>query len=150
MTINRKDLFAGLIFIGIGALFALGTMDLPLGTAFRMGPGYFPLLLCGLLGLIGVILIVRAVGKESSPIGGVPWRALIFILPATVIFGYAVRGLGLVPAIFLVAFSSAFAARETKPLFALLLAIGLTIFCSLVFAYGLGLPLQLFGPWVRF
>ena len=29
----------------------------------------------------------------------------------------------------------------------LVLAVGLTAFCILVFAYGLGLPLPLFGKW---
>ena len=115
MIVNRKDLLCGLIFIVIGLLFAVGTKELPLGTAFRMGPGYFPLVLCGLLILIGLIIAVRAFGQEGTPLGGVPWRALLLILPATVIFGYTVRGLGLVPAIFLVAFSSAFASRQTTP-----------------------------------
>ncbi|MGQ4273107.1 tripartite tricarboxylate transporter TctB family protein [Terrihabitans sp. B22-R8] len=150
MVVNRKDLFAGLIFIFIGLLFGLGTRDLPMGTAFRMGPGYFPLVLCGFLILIGIILAVRSIGREGGPLGGIPWRALLFILPATIIFGFGVRGLGLAPAVFIVAFSSAFASRQTGPLFAFALAITLTVFCVLVFAYGLGLPLQLFGPWVRF
>lgn len=150
MVVNRKDLLAGLIFIGLGGLFAVGSLDLPIGTAFRMGPGYFPLVLSVGLMLIGAILAVRAINKESSPLGGVPWRALIFILPATIIFGYGVRGLGLVPAVFIVAFSSAFASRQTGPVFAFILAVALTIFCSLVFVYALGLPIQLFGPWVRF
>ena len=31
---------------------------------------------------------------------------------------------------------------------ALALTVGLTMFCVLVFSYGLGLPLRLFGPWL--
>jgi hypothetical protein len=30
------------------------------------------------------------------------------------------------------------------------MAAGLTIFCLAVFSYGLGLPLPLLGPWLRF
>lgn len=150
MTLNRKDLICGLVFIVIGLLFAYGGKDLPLGTAFRMGPGYFPMVLCGLLILLGLIIAVRSFGQIDSPLGGVPWRALLLILPATVIFGYGVRGLGLVPAVFLVGFSSAFASRQTGPIFAFFLAVILTVFCAAVFVWGLGLPIPLFGSWVRF
>src|SRR5690349_8903814 len=101
MLVNTKDLLAGLLFIAIGALFGISALGLPLGTAFRMGPGYFPAVLCGLLILIGAILAIRSFGREGTPLGGVPWRALLLILPAAVIFGYGVRGLGLVPAVFL-------------------------------------------------
>jgi hypothetical protein len=150
MLVNHKDLYAGLVFIAIGVIFGIGAWDLPMGTAFRMGPGYFPAVLCGLLILIGAIIALKSIGKEGEPLGSVPWRALLLILPSTIIFGYSVRGIGLVPAVFLVTFTSAFASRQTGVLFAILLGVILTVFCAAVFAYGLGLPLQLFGPWVRF
>jgi xanthine/uracil permease len=77
----------------------------------------------------------------------VPWRGLAFILPAPVIFGATIRGLGLVLSVAIVVLITGFASRKTSIRFALLLAIGLTVFCVALFHYGLGLPVRLFGPW---
>lgn len=151
MTLNRKDLVCGLVFVVIGLIFAVVGRDLEIGTATRMGPGYFPLVLCGLMIFIGLVIAVRAIGQPAGePFGGVPWRAILLILPATVFFGYSVRGVGLVPAVMTVALASAFASHKMTVPLAIFLAVALAAFCSAVFVYGLGLPIQLFGPWVRF
>ena len=151
MTLNRKDLVCGLVFVVIGLIFAVVGRDLEIGTATRMGPGYFPLVLCGLIILIGIIIAARAIGRPpGEPLGGVPWRAMLLILPATIFFGYAVRGVGLVPAVVTVALASSFASSKMTVPLAIGLAVLLAAFCSAVFVYGLGLPIQLFGPWVRF
>jgi hypothetical protein len=53
---SSRDFCAGLIFIcfGIAALFIGGSY--PMGTSSRMGPGYFPVLLGGILTLLGFII----------------------------------------------------------------------------------------------
>jgi hypothetical protein len=150
MTVNRKDLMCGLVFIVIGLLFAVGARDLDIGTATRMGPGFFPLVLCGLLIFIGVIISAKSFGKPDSDFGSIPWRALLLILPATVFFGLALRNVGLMPAVFIVALASSFSSSKMKVPLAIALSIGLSIFCAAVFRWGLGLPIPLFGPWVRF
>ncbi|GLK57438.1 ABC-type antimicrobial peptide transport system permease subunit [Methylopila capsulata] len=150
MQINTRDAAAGVIFIVIAGLFALGTQELTIGTALRMGPGYFPLVLAGVLGLIGFITLFKAVGKAPSPMTGVPWRGLILILGAPVVFGLTLRGLGLGPATALVVAISAFASRRATLVMAASLTVGLTIFCVLVFSFGLGLPVPRIGPWLTF
>jgi len=151
VTANRKDLVCGLVFIVIGLLFALGTRDLDMGTATRMGPGYFPIVLAGLLILVGAIIAVRALGKPAGEsFGEVPWRAFFLIIPALVFFGFAVRQVGLMPAVFIVALASSFSSTKMTVPLALTLSAVLACFCALVFVVGLGLPIQLFGPWVRF
>ena len=45
---NDKDFFAGLLLILVGAGGFLMALDYPLGTAMRMGPGYFPRVLAGI------------------------------------------------------------------------------------------------------
>lgn len=150
MQINYRDAAAGGIFLVIAAFFALETRELTIGTALRMGPGYFPLLLSGVLGVLGLIILLKAVGKEQSPLTGIPWRGAIFILLAPIAFGLTVRGLGLAPAIALVVAISAFASRKATLVLAAMLTIGLTVFCVLVFSYGLGMPLPLVGHWLRF
>ena len=115
-----------------------------------MGPGYFPLVLAGLLVLIGAAIALRAVREEELAINmhAVPWRGLVLILAAPVLFGLTVRGLGLLPAIALVALISSFASRRMTLVLAAGITVVLTAFCVLVFNVGLGLPIRLIGPWL--
>jgi hypothetical protein len=145
-----KDILSGLIFIGLGAAFGYAASGYELGTAFRMGPGYFPLLLAGALALLGVAIVVKGVtaAAADTPIGVVPWRGAVLVLGALVYFGATVRGLGLVPALFGTAILSALASRSNPPLAALVIALALTLACVLIFHYGLGVAVPLFGPWL--
>ena len=52
---------------------------------------------------------------EGEPVGPIAWRGMLFILPAPVLFGLTVRGLGFVPALFLTALIAAFASHRMKP-----------------------------------
>ncbi len=146
-----KDILSGLIFVGFGAAFGYAATGYDLGTAFRMGPGYFPLVLAGALVVLGVAIVVKGVTAAASetPIGVVPWRGGVFILGALVYFGATVRGLGLVPALFGAAFLSALGSRQNGPFAAAVIAAALTAACVVIFHYGLGVTVPLFGPWVR-
>jgi hypothetical protein len=149
--LNLRDALAGLIFILIGASFALSTRSIEIGTAFRMGPGYFPLLLSGLLILIGWVIALSAIANGTNEsLGPVPWRGLVLVLAAPVVFGLTVRRLGLVPAIAITSVLAVYASRRAGTRLAAVMAAGLTLFCLAVFTYGLRLPLPLFGPWLRF
>ena len=55
---HPKDFFAGLIFIGFGLVAVIIGSNYSLGTAARMGPGYFPRILGILLILLGAALSV--------------------------------------------------------------------------------------------
>ena len=146
-----RDLAGGLIFIAFGLAFAGTAYTYDLGSAVRMGPGYFPLVLGGLLILLGVGVIVEGIVKnENIPLGGVPWRALVFLITALIVFGYGVRRAGLAPALFAAVFLAALASAKTGIVRAAIMAAGLTIFCILIFVEGLGLPVPLIGPWLRF
>ena len=147
-AIDRTNGLCAALFIFFGAFFALQSLSLEIGTALRMGPGYFPLVLAIVLILLGAIILVQAIRVEGEPIGPMAWRGMLFILPAPIFFGLTVRGLGFVPSIFLTALIAAFASGRMKPLTALVLSAGLTLFSVLVFSYALGLPFQRFGPWL--
>lgn len=148
--LNLRDAAAGAIFFAIGAAFALGARSLESGSAFRMGPGYFPLLLSVILMLLGAIIIASSFASQNQPLGPVPWRGLVLVLAAPVVFGLSVRKLGLAPAIVLTVVLAVYASRRSRLWLAAAMAAGLTIFCLAVFSYGLGLPLPLLGPWLRF
>ena len=150
MTNRLRDMLAGAIFIAIGLAFLIGAMGLERGTAFRMGPGYFPLVLAGLLILIGAAIAIQTLREQEIAVHmhAVPWRGLILIVAAPVLFGLTVRGLGLLPAIAIVAFISSFASRRMRVPLAAAITVILTAFCVLVFNVGLGLPIRLIGPWL--
>ncbi|MET0483896.1 MAG: tripartite tricarboxylate transporter TctB family protein [Aestuariivirgaceae bacterium] len=147
-SIDPANGLCGAIFVLFGLFFAVQASSLEIGTAFRMGPGYFPLVLAIVLVLLGLVILVQAFRVEGEPIGPIAWRGMLFILPAPIFFGLTVRGLGFVPSIFLTALVAAFASRRMTPGLAVLLAAGLTLFSVAVFSYALGLPFQRFGPWL--
>jgi hypothetical protein len=53
---NHQDFWAGLMFLGLGALAVYLSRDYPLGRAMRMGPGYFPTYLGWLMITVGAIV----------------------------------------------------------------------------------------------
>lgn len=150
MTFNRSDLGAGAIFIAIGLGFGLMTLSgLDIGTARRMGPGYFPIMLSGILVVLGLAVLVKGIGTADEPRGPLPWRGLVVLLSVPVIFGLLIRPLGMAPVLLITTFVTSFASRRMTLLAAVALSVGLTLFCVAVFNFGLGLPLRLFGPWVE-
>lgn len=150
LRFDTANLICGLLFIGLGLFFVMQSLSLELGTAFRMGPGYFPLVLAGVLTLLGVVILGQSVKVTGEVIGAIAWRGMLFILPAPIVFGLLVRGAGFVPALFVAAFIASFASERLRVPAALALAAGITLFSVLVFSYGLGLPFERFGPWFRF
>lgn len=149
-SIDLTDAAAGVLFILFGLFFGIQSLGMEIGTAFRMGPGYFPLVLAGILILFGLAIIFNATKTEGEAIGTFAWRGIMFILPAPVFFGLTVRGLGFIPAVFLTTLIAGLASFKMKPLYAFALAVGVTIFSTLVFSYALGLPFRRIGPWLTF
>lgn len=144
---NPKDFWSGLLFIAFGGGAVLISSDYPMGTAGRMGPGYFPTVLGWLLVVIGLIPLVRSFINPGEPMGRVVVKEIILIMTGIVIFGLSVRGAGIIPSVFVLVMISGFASSKFRWLPMLAMAVGSAIFCWLVFVYALGLPLQPFGPW---
>ena len=144
-----KDLVSGCIFVAAGAYFALESLTYEIGTAFRMGPGFMPLLLGSALSLLGLAIAANGWNKaDADQPAAVPWRGLILIIGVIVFFGATIRGLGFVPVVLVSSFIAAMSSRLNSPLFALLLAVTLTVMCTLIFVVGLGMSVPWFGPWL--
>ena len=187
---NGKDFWAGLMFIGFGLGFMLVSFNYPMGSAVRMGPAYFPVMLGGLLAILGGAVFFRAfISKFEHPlkvftfrlpllvgsavIGAVAYfadsqlkglptlqfalaglalflfigafgpRSMFLVLLAVVIFGYALKPLGLVLATVLLIVLSALGGHDFRNKEIVILTIVLVIFGVLVFVKGLGLPFNL-------
>ncbi|HET9901540.1 MAG TPA: tripartite tricarboxylate transporter TctB family protein [Actinomycetes bacterium] len=149
MQRSAKDVLAGLTFVGFGLAFAIGSLAYEIGDPVRMGPGFFPLTVGVLLAVLGVsIAVTRSSEPDDVPMTAPPWRAAGLILAAIVVFGLTVRGLGLVPSIFVTSLLASLASRETRIPLAVLLAVGLTLLCIAIFVFALSLRLPLVGPWI--
>lgn len=145
---SPKDFWCGLLLIAIAAIFAFGLLRLPIGTAFRMGPGYFPMVLTILLAALGAAILINGLRVDGSPVGATPLRALLLVTLPVVFFGLTLRGLGLVLSLAITVLATTFAVRDWNPAVALSTTLALVVACVAIFVLGLGLPLSLFGPWV--
>ena len=92
---SQKDFFSGLMYLVVGAAFAIGATNYSVGTGARMGPGYFPLILGVILALIGLVISFKATlsgPKDGDPIGKWAWKQIFFILAANFAFGILLVG----------------------------------------------------------
>jgi hypothetical protein len=144
-----KDVLAGGIFIVIGLAFAFGALAYEIGSPLRMGPGYVPLVLGGLLAGLGLLVVVKGfVAEPSEPIGTVDWRSVVLITASLLFFGVTVRGLGVSGALLGASLLAALARSRTSAVGALVIAVGLTALSLVIFIVALRLRLPLVGPWI--
>ncbi len=148
-SFDPTNVICGAFFILAGAIFAWQSLSVDLGSWLKIGPGGMPLVLSMLLILLGAVILIGALREVGDPVGTIAWRGIFFITLAPIIFGLTVRGLGFVGAVFVTALFACFASFKMKPLSALALAAALTAFSTVVFSYGLNLPFERFGPWLR-
>ena len=148
MTRSPKDFWTGLIYIFFGSSAILIAREYGMGTAIKMGPAYFPTILGGLLVVVGAISVIRSFFVPGAPIGAFVFKGLILVTVAVLVFGFVVRGAGLVVALPLLIIISAVASSRFRWRPTLIMVAGLTIFCVLVFIKGLGIPLPIVGPWL--
>ncbi|QFR32762.1 tripartite tricarboxylate transporter TctB family protein [Ancylobacter sp. TS-1] len=151
---SPKDVASGILLILLAAFFAWQALDLPMGRAIRMGPGYFPMILSALLALFGLIVLIGGLtvpapeDDEGIRFTRWPWQALGLVTLAVVVFGLGIRPLGLGPSMGLAVFISALASRRFNIVTGLASALIMVAFSWAVFIKGLGLPLPLLGPWL--
>ena len=141
--LDNKGFLSGVMFVGIGALGILIARDYPMGSALRMGPGYFPIVLSGILILFGIVMLIEGVLKPQQIEGNWSLRALAILPFATAIFGVLMEHAGFIPALVVLIIVSAYAGREFRWLEVLTMAAGLTVGSWALFIWGLGLPYPL-------
>ena len=96
---SKKDFNAGLMFMGIGGLFAIGANQYPMGTAVRMGPAYFPSILgWGTVALGLFVLIESFLVEDTSRQPRTAWRPLILVIGAVCAFAALINTGGLITA----------------------------------------------------
>jgi hypothetical protein len=139
-----QDYFGGIVLIAT-ALFALwASSDLQGMHGFSFGAGTAPRMFGVLLAALGAGVAVMGLLADGAPLARYAWRGPLFVSLAILSFANTIRPLGLVISAFASFIISALATPETRWKETIIVGICLTIGCSLLFPYALGLPLQLF------
>jgi hypothetical protein len=149
-----EDFVSGVIFMGLGLGALWIALGYPMGTAGRMGPGYVPAILGGLLALLGAVITLKClqIGPSDETTGRAPsgitgeivrlLRPLFFVVVGLLTFSFVLPRYGLVAAVLLLVMITAFADHKPRPIAAIPLAIALATATVLIFVHGLGIPLR--------
>jgi len=148
MIKSKKDLYSGLMFIALGAFFALWANNYPMGTAVRMGPAYFPTILGWATAALGVIIAIRGFTIPDVDPTKTQIRPLLLILASAVLYGLLmdVFSFGFIPAVFVATFVCALGGYEFRLKEGIIEGVILVVVCWALFVWALGLPFRLW-PW---
>jgi Tripartite tricarboxylate transporter TctB family len=150
-----KDHCGALLLLALGAaVLALG-LGYKMGNLNRMGAGFIPVVLGALMMLVGIAIgvtaakpgereMVNPLPGHGTHAGGPEWRGWLCILGGVLAFVVLGEHGGLLPATFASVFVSAMGDRNGTVKGSVILASILTLFCLIVFHYGLSLQLPLF------
>lgn len=145
-----QDFVQGGLFAAIGVIALMMALDYPLGTPGRMGPGFFPVAISGLLALTGIAILVRARIGSSEVIRVTRWLPLAIVPAAIVLFGFTLDKLGLPLAVLLLCIGAATASvRFGLDWRALVGAVAFSVVCAILFITLLGLPIPILGTWLH-
>ena len=142
---NKKDFGAGIMYMVFGLFFALNALSYKMGTAAKMGPGYFPFWLGALLTALGFFVLLKSMSSKNTKeeIGGWNWKIVIWIAGSVVLYGLLLPTLGFMLSIFILVLVSASASHEFTWKSTVLNAIFLVTFTYLAFVQGLNLQFPL-------
>lgn len=141
---NPEDFWAGVMFLAFGILAVYISLDYPMGSAMRMGPGYFPTYLGGLLIVLGSIVSVLSLKTEGPRIKPFAWKPMFWLSLSFVIFAWGIDHIGFVPALLGLIVCSAAAGQVFKWKEVLVLSVVLVAGAVGIFIYGIELPYPLF------
>jgi hypothetical protein len=146
---NKQDFWSGAMFIALGVGFAWQATSYQMGTAARMGPGYFPFWLGIVLALLGAIVLMGSLMPKATETGidRFDWRVVFLVIGSVLLYGVVLKFLGVYLSVFLLVIISSLASHEFNWKVAVANGIFLVVFVYLAFIKGLGL---IFPLWPSF
>lgn len=139
-----QDFVGGIALMAIAAFALWASSDLQGMRGFSFGAGTAPRMFGILLLMLGAGVTLMGIFTEGPGISKYHWRGPLFVSLAILSFAVAIRPLGLVVSAFAAFMIAAMGSPETRWKEAVIVGACLTLGCSLLFPYALGLPLQLF------
>lgn len=148
---NHKDFWAGIMFISFGLFFAGFGLKHSIGTAAKMGPGYFPTALAVIVTLLGVVMLAASLSPKAATqqVDRFHFPALILVLGSVVLFGLLLNLLGLMVSLLVLIAISSYASHEYSLKATLLNAAVLILICLVVFVWALKLQFPLWPSFIN-
>jgi hypothetical protein len=140
---SPSDFWCGILFIAVGIAFMVLAYGYRIGTPARMGPGFFPIVLGGILVALGLSLSIPALIRNGEPLPRLGLRPLLTVLVAIVVFALLLQPLGFVLSAAVLVLVGGFADPELRRVESVGLALLLTAFSVAIFVVLLGLPFNL-------
>jgi len=138
-----SETFGGLVVALFGLGVCLEALHYPLGHLTRMGPGFLPIVVGVMVVLLGLSI---AFGKEKSvEIKPRNLRAPVFVFASLLAWALLLKPAGLVIATMALVVIAAFAHPKPNPKRVLITLVVLPVMSTIVFVYGLGLPIRPFA-----
>jgi hypothetical protein len=146
---NKQDFWSGAMFVVLGLGFAIKATGYQMGTAARMGPGYFPFWLGMVLALLGATVLIGSLLPKATEthVDRFDWRVVCLVVGAVMLYGLVLKFLGVYISVFLLVVVSSLASHEFSWKIAVANGVFLAIFAYLAFIKGLGL---IFPLWPSF
>jgi len=153
---HPKEFWGGVMFAALGLLFAViaygvkigGSVLIPgysMGVPARMGPAFFPFWLGVILFALGVLIAIVGL-RHKGPAESFPvfhWKPNFYVLGAVVLFGIILKAVGMLIAGVVLVVIACIGSPDFRLKRSLVLGVVLSIFCALVFVFGLKLPIPL-------
>ena len=142
---NQRDFGAGIMYMVIGLFFTIVATQYSMGTAAKMGPGYFPFWLGILMTLIGLLVLIKSMGAKAA-IESIPkfnWKIITQITGSVVLYALLLPRMGFLVAVVVLVLVSASASKEFTWKGSLINAAFLVTFTYSVFVVGLKLQFPL-------
>ena len=141
---SQEDFWAGMMFIGFGVLAIVISRDYPMGSAMRMGPGYFPTWIGVIMVLLGAIISAISFKVVGGAVGRFAWKPMVVLAIAFCTFAWGIDHIGFIPSLAVMIVLSALAGKEFRLKEVLILMVVLIVGCWALFIKGLELPFPLF------
>jgi putative tricarboxylic transport membrane protein len=138
-----QDFVGGLALMAIATFALWASSDLQGMHGFSFGAGTAPRMFGVLLLLLGAGIAVTGILSDGPAHATYAWRGPLFVTLAILSFALTIRPMGMIFSAMASFMISALGTPETRWKETTIVAICLTAFCSLLFPYALGLPLQL-------
>ncbi|RDI23451.1 tripartite tricarboxylate transporter TctB family protein [Pseudacidovorax intermedius] len=141
---DTHDLIGGIALTVVGVFFGLYASRYTMGTAARMGPGYFPIVLGWLLAVLGLLVALPAWWRQGNPIR-VQWRNLATATACLVLFAALLQAAGVLVAAFAASMVALVPAR-TSVRQKLVISAAVSALTVGIFVFGLQMNVRTF-PW---
>jgi hypothetical protein len=138
-----KDFWSGVLFVAVGSAAVVLSARYSLGTAARMGPGYFPRILGILMVVLGLVLALRSFKLEGPPVPPWIWRPTLVVLGSVVLFAAIVQPVGVALSTVILILVASAASHEFHLREALISGVLLATLAVGVFVVGLKLQLPI-------